>query len=219
MSTPDDREAAFIAGVTAGATHELRNVLAIVKESAGLMDDLVRSAGERGAVDPGRLQRSVDRIAKQVARGSEILTSLNRFAHSLEHVPAPLDLGQEVQQAAVLGQRTARQRRHAVEVRAGDADLAIDGNALHLQMALFAALECCMELLPEPGTVVLRAARHGDRPAVELTGEVSGSVVSSDAAAPSWSRLAGLAERLGGSVERVGGSCRLRLVLAARRSA
>jgi hypothetical protein len=43
--------------------------------------------------------------------------------------------------------------------------------------------------------------------------------VSSDAAAPSWSRLAGLAERLGGSVERVGGSCRLRLVLAARRSA
>lgn len=219
MSTPDDREAAFIAGVTAGATHELRNVLAIVKESAGLIEDLVRSAGERGAADPGRLQRSVDRIARQVARGSEILTGLNRFAHSLEHAQAPLDLGQEVQQAAVLGQRTARQRRHAVEVRPGDADLAIAGNALHLQMALFAALECCLELLPEPGTVVMRAARHGDRPSVELSGEVSGSPVSSDAAVPSWSRLTGLVEGLGGSVERVGKSCRLRLILPAHRIA
>jgi C4-dicarboxylate-specific signal transduction histidine kinase len=219
MSAPDDREAAFIAGITAGATHELRNVLAIVKESAGLIEDLLRSAGGRGGVDPGRLERSAERIAKQVARGSEMLTSLNRFAHSLEQGRTRLDLGQEVQQAAVLGQRTARQRRHAVAVRPGDADVTCDGNPLHLQMVLSAALECCMELLAEPGTIVLRARWHGDRAGVELAGEVSGSVVSTGAAAPSWSRLTELAERLGGSVERLGESCHLRLVVGPRREA
>ena len=43
MSTTENREAAFIGLITAGATHELRNVLAIVKESTGLIADIVDS--------------------------------------------------------------------------------------------------------------------------------------------------------------------------------
>ena len=42
MKPTANPEAAFLSEVTAGATHELRNVLAIIKESGGLIGDLVR---------------------------------------------------------------------------------------------------------------------------------------------------------------------------------
>lgn len=40
-------EAAFLSAMTASATHEVRNVLAIIKESAGLVDDLIQVYGTR----------------------------------------------------------------------------------------------------------------------------------------------------------------------------
>lgn len=46
MSTSGSREAAFIGKITASAMHEIRNVSAIVKKSAGLIDDLIRMAAE-----------------------------------------------------------------------------------------------------------------------------------------------------------------------------
>ena len=214
MSVPDDREAAFIAAVTASATHEMRNVLAIVQESAGLIEDLVRSAERRGPPDPTRLLGCVERIAAQVARGAELLTSLNGFAHGLEHATALLPLEQEVRQAALLSERLLRQRGHAVEIQPGDPDLMVHASALRLQMALFAALECCMELLPGPGTVGLCARAEDGRPAVECAAQVRDATM--DAAptrAASWTRLAELVDGLGGSLHVAGPGGRFRLLL------
>lgn len=216
---PDDREAAFIAAVTASATHEMRNVLAIVKESAGLIEDLVGAAERRGTPDPNRLLRCAERIEVQVARGADIVSSLNRFAHSLEHAVAPLSLDQEVRQAAFLSQRLARQRGHAVEVRSGEGSLTVQVSPLRLQMALFAALECCMDRLAGPGAVTLRATRHEDRAAVECAAEMAeGPVGSGSPTATDWTRLVELVEGLGGAVDRAPDGCRFRLLLPAAAS-
>jgi len=37
----ESRKAAFMGRITASATHDMKNVLAIIKESAGLMEDLI----------------------------------------------------------------------------------------------------------------------------------------------------------------------------------
>jgi C4-dicarboxylate-specific signal transduction histidine kinase len=213
-STPDEQEAAFIASITASATHEIRNVLAIVRESAGLIEDLVRSAGEH-VPDRSRLLKSTERIASQVARGAEIVTSLNRFAHSLDRTRDTLDLGQEVQQAAFLCQRFARQRNHAIVVRPGDQDLTVQVHPLRLHMALFAAMDWCMERLPEPGTVTVRAVRRGPNAAVEVGGEVAGTPLSSTAApAAPPARLTELVKDLGVAIEVGEAACRFRLVFS-----
>ena len=60
MSTSGSREAAFIGKITASATHEIRNVLAIVKESAGLIDDLMQAAVTRGPLDGDRVLKATD---------------------------------------------------------------------------------------------------------------------------------------------------------------
>jgi C4-dicarboxylate-specific signal transduction histidine kinase len=215
MGTTEDREAAFIGGITAGATHELRNVLAIVKESAGLIADIIDSSNQPGSPKPDRLRRAVSRIEAQVKRGSELLTSLNRFAHSLDHAEDQIDLGEAAEQVSFLCQRTARKGRHQVQAQPGDEGLVVVVNSLRLQMALYTAVECCLEQLPEGGTVSLHPVRHGEQPSLEFSGEVGGQAVSlAPTGAAAWSRLAAVLADLGASVERVEASQGFRLILS-----
>ena len=83
MGTTDNREAAFMGKITAAATHEIRNVLAIIQESGGLIEDMIRFYEESGKLKPDHLLRSVERIGLQVNRGAELMTALNRVAHGL----------------------------------------------------------------------------------------------------------------------------------------
>jgi len=202
MSVSEDRDAAFVAKIAASTTHEVRNVLAIIKESAGLVGDVIQSQGGRALANPDKLVRSVGRIDAQVSRGAEILTNLNRFAHSLDRLQGENSLNQEVEQAAFLSQRFARQGRHQVQVQVADQDMSVGANPLWLQMALFAAVECCLDQLPEASTVTIRTGLHGDRPSVEFVAEAGEGPVSPVAAdAASWGQLLELVDRLGASVE------------------
>jgi C4-dicarboxylate-specific signal transduction histidine kinase len=215
MSTTEDREAAFIGKITAGATHELRNVLAIVKESAGLIADIVDSSSRHGSPNPEKLIRAVGRIEAQVKRGSELLTSLNRFAHSLDHAEDEIDLDEAAQQVSSLSQRAARKGRHLVEARPGDRGLSVVVNLLRLQMALHAAVECCLEQLPEGGALTLQAVRHGGRSGLEFNGEAEGEAVSlAPTEAAAWGRLAAALEVVGASVEQAEAARGFRVILS-----
>jgi len=201
MNVSDSREAAFVARVTASTTHEMRNVLAIVKESAGLIEDMVHAYAKRGALNEERLLRAVGRIDAQVARGAEIVAHLNRFAHSLDHTRERIDLDGVVRQVAFLGERFARQGTHKIEVRPGNAGLAVEASALLLQMALFAGIECCLNGLSEPATAVLRVGLTDGSPSIEFASEVGGRVAAGAAGAASgWGQLVELVGELGASL-------------------
>jgi C4-dicarboxylate-specific signal transduction histidine kinase len=202
MSVSEDRDAAFVAKIAASATHEIRNVLAIIKESAGLVGDVIQSQGGRAAVSPDKVVRAIDRIDAQVSRGAEILTYLNRFAQSLDRAQGENSLNQEVQQAAFLSERFARQGRHQVQVQVADQDMSVGANPLWLQMALFVAVECSLDQLPEASTVTIRTSLHGDRPSVEFVAEAGeGPALPVATGTACWGRLVELLDRLGASVE------------------
>jgi C4-dicarboxylate-specific signal transduction histidine kinase len=202
MTTSEDREAAFVAQVTAGTTHEIRNILAIVKESAGLIEDLIVAFNRRGSLDQDKLKRSLGRIDATIARGTELLSNLNRFAHSLDHGQDAIDLTQEIQQVACLCQFRARGRRHLLEVQPGVRDLTVMVDPFRFQMSLFAAVACCLEQLPDGSTVSISTDRKDDRPTVEFTGHAADeATLPTPTEAMGWSRLVELADGLGASVE------------------
>ncbi len=216
MSRPEDRHAAFVAEVTAGTTHEIRNILAIVKESAGLIEDLIYAFNKRGSLDQDKLTRSLGRIEAGVARGTEILSNLNRFAHSLDHVEDAIDVTREIQQVASLCQFRARRRRHVLQVQPGDQNLTLVVDPFRFQMSLFAAVGCCLEQLPEGSTVSISTDRKDDRPTVEFTGHAGGEEpLPAPTEATGWSPLLELAEDLGASVEVAESAYGFRIYLSA----
>jgi C4-dicarboxylate-specific signal transduction histidine kinase len=214
MSMPGEREAAFIGKIMASATHELRNVLAIVKESAGLIEDIVEASEQSGTPTAERLMRAVGRIRDQVKRGADLITSLNKFAHSLDHAEEEVDLNQAVQQISFLCQRRASQSRQIVEPHPGDENLGIVLSHLRLQMAICAAVECCLEQLPEGGTVTVHARRQDGQLSLEFNGIVEGEAVPlAPTETASWNRLADVLDNLGAAVTTDDAAEGFRLVL------
>ena len=79
----ENREVALMGRMTAGMTHELKNVLAIIKECSGLLQDILGLS--KGDTVPRReqIEKLASRIEAQVARGNDHLASLNWLAHSM----------------------------------------------------------------------------------------------------------------------------------------
>ena len=157
MKTERYPEAAFLSAMTASTTHEARNVLAIIKESAGLVEDLVQMYGARGNLDREKVNRALERIDLQVKRGADLLTTLNRLAHTLDQDLSAVELNQEVEQLVRLSQRFARQKNQRVVAEGGVEGVPLVVNALRLHMTLHGALMCCLEELPQGSTVTRRS--------------------------------------------------------------
>lgn len=100
MKNPSDPELLAMEGVrffgamSASISHEIKNVLAIINENAGLLDDLVRMSAKGAPLDPERLTRVAASIARQVARGDGIVKGMNRFAHSADLPREAVDLAE-----------------------------------------------------------------------------------------------------------------------------
>ncbi len=166
----DAASAAFLGRITAGATHEFRNVLAIINESAGLVDDLLASNGT-GALARDKMEWATGRIAAQVARGAELCTALNHVAHGLDRAVEVVPLTRAVADAALLCGRAARQAQRRLAVLPAREEPIVERCALHLYMGLIAVLEWCVPRVPEGGTLAVRAELRDGRPAAVFRSE------------------------------------------------
>ena len=202
MKTSENPEAAFLAIMTASATHEVRNVLAIIKESAGLIEDMMWACRNKGVLDEEKVSRTVDRIDAQVKRGAELLTNLNRLSHTLDQDLATVDLNEEIHLLAYLSQRLARKSGCQIRAEPGDREVNATVHPLRLHMALFTALECCLDRFPEGVSVALRACEHEGRPSVDVVGISSEALHSPDIrSAKDWESLSNLLRTLDAEVE------------------
>ena len=81
-----------------------------------------------------------------------------------------------------------------------------------LEISLFAAVECCLEQLPEPGTVVMHSGRQGGTPTLDFACEVGeGVVLPSPGDAAGWSRLVDVLGLLDATVETESVPCHFRV--------
>ncbi len=212
IMTSGNREARFLAKITTGTTHEIRNVLAIINESAGLMEDMAFALEKGRPLNTDSFKRSIARIGAQVERGTNLMSTLNRFAHSLDHDRDQIELHQEAAQVALLAARPAQQKGHSVEARPGNNDATFSVNRLHLQMALFTGVECCLEQLPQPGTVVMNSGYNGGVPATDFSVETeNGAELPAPSEASCWSSLIEITELLGAEVDVGNVPCHFRI--------
>jgi hypothetical protein len=181
------------------------------------MEDLLDACAKGGPVDRARMDRALGRIDLQVGRGAELMSHLNRFAHSLERTPERLDLGREIEQAVFLGRRSARKRRISLSAEAGMSTAKVEADSFGVQMSIAEAVEWWLARVPEGATVRLRPVDAGGRPAVEMTGEtVDGVPLPSPASSPGWEDLLRLLEGLAATAEAAEDPGGLRVALSRR---
>jgi signal transduction histidine kinase len=83
---------AFYGKVSASISHELKNIMAIISETSGLLNDLGEMAVKGTPIDPKMLKGCTVSIAEEIQRGFDTIRQMNRFAHSVDTPVASINL-------------------------------------------------------------------------------------------------------------------------------
>lgn len=199
------QEAAFMGRITASMTHELRNVLAIIKESAGLMEDLI----EFGKADPAQYKekftRHIGKILSQVDRGTTLAGGLNKFAHAPDSRLVEINMEEFLDHVVALSRRLAQMKLVTLEVQPATASIAVVNDPLALHMTIFSAVDGLLQLAPAFKSISFRASQDGEHVHVDLTmeGRTEGFAgrLTHLRETPVWAALLETAGRVGAGVD------------------
>ena len=147
----------------ASVTHEYTNVLSIIGQVAGLIDDIAVYAQQGHALDPERIRKQSDRIVAQVTRGVAITRELNRFAHSLDTPWAQLDLLELAGNTVALLQPRAARQEVDLLLDPADGAIPVTCRPFRLRVLLAEVLEAAIAVSQagESVTLTVRSVPDG----------------------------------------------------------
>jgi C4-dicarboxylate-specific signal transduction histidine kinase len=163
------KEIAFMGKVTASLSHEIKNTLAIINESAGLMGDLLRKDAPEDWPAYSRLTNLLASIEEQVQRSADIVKRLNQFAHTMDKSLADLDLNETVRQTAILAQRFATLRRVNLETQLASNPLYLQSDPFRLLYVIFGFIERAINCSPRESEVSVQTEQSGEMFQVMVT--------------------------------------------------
>lgn len=142
----NSNKAMFFGKVTASVTHEIQNVLAIIKETSGLVEDFIQLNQTNGLPDfEEKLGKCLETIKKQAYRGVSLTSSLNSFAHTPDNIQASIDLHETAKKLIIITDRLFKQKNVTVEIMESTSSFSIITDPVILQMVLFYSVECLID--------------------------------------------------------------------------
>jgi len=163
------KEIGFMGKVTASLSHEIKNTLAIINESVGLMGDLLGKDAPEDWPPYSRLTNLVASIEEQVQRSADIVKRLNQFAHSMDKSLAELDLNETVRQTVLLAQRFATLRRVNLATQLDSKPLHLQSDPFRLLYVIFGFIERAINCSPREAEVRVKTERSGEMFQVTVT--------------------------------------------------
>ena len=154
-----DCEIDFIGKIIAAVSHELMNVLATIRESSGLMEDLF-TINDTDFPHRDKLFKSFDVTRKQISRGMAIGENLNAFAHNMDQPKAKAEINALLLQIAFLMQRFARLKQVQFKVQPAESRLEIETDPFRLQWIMAQCVESCLEHTANGGVITLQCRKH-----------------------------------------------------------
>ncbi len=145
----------FFGQMTASISHEIKNVLAIINENAGLLEDLALMADRGAAIETQRLKKMSMTVMKQVSRADAIVKNMNRLAHSVDDSVKTIDLNDILELLLALSNRFASTRGVAVQPKLKQDPVKLRTSPFLLMNLLWICLDFAMDVAGEDKIVEL----------------------------------------------------------------
>lgn len=155
------QELALLGRVTASTSHEFKNVLAILRESFGLIRDVLDMNKGAKLKHQDKIQKALDNVERHMSRGVDITNRLNMYAHTSDEAHDTVSFSGLADLACHLLRRRARQGKVQIDFEVASGGLDITGCPIILLTALLAAVEHAIERSPQESTLTVRA-QHGN---------------------------------------------------------
>jgi C4-dicarboxylate-specific signal transduction histidine kinase len=150
----------FFGRIMANVSHEFNNVITIIGELSGLLQDLAGLA-ERGRPLPvEKLEQVTAKINRHAERGKELISHMNRFSHGVDEDVRSVDLRETIDNLSVLTSRLLERREATLAYAAPERAVPIICDPFLFQRALFCSWELAMDEVGPTPTLEL-AVEHG----------------------------------------------------------
>lgn len=160
----------FFGRVSASIAHELKNVLAIINENAGLLEDLTFAAQKGAAIDPERLGKACRQFNKQIHRADSIVKNMSYFAHSVDQFESQVNLHELAVLVGNLAGRLAAMRKLTIVVEPPETPVILKSNPFLLQNLVWLCLEFAFGATSAGETLRLMAGKQDGRMGLRISG-------------------------------------------------
>ena len=133
----------FFGEITAHLSHDMKNVISIINELVGLLDDLLDAGG--GNTNPAQIKQITGKINGQIKRCNDYIKTLNKFSHSVDCLRTTIELNEIVREVSALCQRLVRLQNASLAVNIPADPILIINNPFCLQHAVFICLSLALE--------------------------------------------------------------------------
>lgn len=136
------KDARFMGVVTAQSMHEMQNIMAIIRESAGLIGDILKVNSKVDFKHKPNMVKTLENITFQVDRGKGLLDATSRLAHTPDaDLLECCDLTAFSRTLGQLGDRYVRLKGASLQLSVPTCALPVSVGALQVLMSGYKALQ------------------------------------------------------------------------------
>ena len=157
----------FIGQILAGFTHESKNYIAIVKESAGLIGDMIQ-LGKNPENDQHAYLEIIHSIEEQIEKANDLFRYLNRFSHRMDTDLCTFNVNEILEELIALLNRFANQKKISLEKDFQQDIPSINNNPSLLQLLVFHFLEEQLTRLAKDSSLMLKTSRSNSSISIQI---------------------------------------------------
>lgn len=158
----------------AGFSHDMKNHLGIIRESNGLMDDIIAMGG-CGEDEPSvkRLRKSISAIERRVDISATILHHLSGLAHRSDTPHSSFQINDLVTEESIFLERFTRLKQVDFTLKLGEGLAAIYNDPALLQHVVYRVYILCLDQLSSGHSLIIITGQNEKN--VEITFHLVGA--------------------------------------------
>lgn len=160
----------FFGEISASVSHDIKNVLAIINENAGLLRDMLAMNAKGMPLSIERLTRLAASIDRQVARGDGLVRNLNRLAHSADHREESVDVIEALELMVHLAGRLIAMRGELPQVVKPQAAVTTVTDRFFLQQLIWICLRRALDAGSPDHPIRIRAETEANGVRIRFMG-------------------------------------------------
>jgi C4-dicarboxylate-specific signal transduction histidine kinase len=159
----------FFGKMSASISHEIKNVLAIINENAGLLEDYNLMAEKGTPLNPERIKTLAKTVMMQIKRADGIVKNMNKFAHSVDEATRVVDVREVLELVAALSSRLAAMRGVVIDLQPSSSAVSILSSPFFLENLIWLVLDFAMDAVGKGKRVGLIAENKGEGARIRFT--------------------------------------------------
>jgi nitrogen-specific signal transduction histidine kinase len=169
----------FIGKVLAAFSHDINNHLAILKESAGLIGDIIELGKTSSRKDDLKeILKITQSIKNQIEKTTYFCDKLNGFGHGMDKQLSAFNIHNSIEELMVLLTRFINQKMIYLEKDFAANMPLIYSNPLKIQFLIFCLVEKHLKRLDKNGRIIIKTAYAND--SIGITIIPKGNLIETD---------------------------------------